>query len=265
MVEDPRDSGTSSSSADSTSGSAAAWSHSCGWDDLLVAVGLAQGRRRLVLSEGWKRRWAATWRYAGDKVTCLVDDLAALPRSGLGPVRGFTWRRDQRHRPGLEYLVSTRRQHGFESLEEDRLLLVLDFCGEVTEVLSQPLEMRFQTAEKWRKHTPDFLAVTAAGTWLIDVRPERLIKAADLESFAAAQEVALSCGWHYAVVARWRPPCHDDARCDGCPPPANARSAPAPANTAGLRFPRCAGGADQLVRWGLRGFRFTRSAVAWSV
>ncbi|GAA2973655.1 hypothetical protein GCM10010446_67530 [Streptomyces enissocaesilis] len=32
-----------------------------------------------------------------------------------------------------------------------------------------------------------------------------------------------------------------------------------------LRFPRCTGGADQLVRWGLRGFRFTRSAVAWSV
>ncbi|MET7484880.1 TnsA endonuclease N-terminal domain-containing protein [Streptomyces sp. NPDC005538] len=120
-------------------------------------------------------------------------------------MRGFTWRRDQRHRPGLEYLVSTRRQHGFESLEEDRLLLVLDFCGEVVEVLSQPLEMRFQTADRWRKHTPDFLAVTAAGTWLIDVRPERLIKAEDLESFAAAQEVALSCGWRYTVAARWRP------------------------------------------------------------
>lgn len=181
------------------------WSHSCGWEDLLVPVSLTPGRRFLMLTEGWQRRWTATWRYAGDKVTCSVDDLAAVPRSGLGPVRGFTWRRDQRHRPGLEYLVSTRRQHGFESLEEDRLLLALDFCGEVVEVLSQPLEMRFQTADKWRKHTPDFLAVTAAGTWLIDVRPERLIKAGDLESFAATQEMVLSCGWRYAVAARWRP------------------------------------------------------------
>ncbi|WP_277438942.1 DUF3962 domain-containing protein [Streptomyces sp. SPB162] len=31
-----------------------------------------------------------------------------------------------------------------------------------------------------------------------------------------------------------------------------------------LRFPRCAGGADQLVRAGWRGFRFARSAVACS-
>ncbi|MFG2848998.1 transposase, partial [Kitasatospora sp. NPDC048296] len=30
-----------------------------------------------------------------------------------------------------------------------------------------------------------------------------------------------------------------------------------------LSFPRCAGGADQLVRRGWRGFRFTCSAVAW--
>lgn len=170
-----------------------------------MPVSLTPGRRFLVLTEGWQRRWTATWRYAGDKVTWSVDDLAAVSRSGLGPVRGFTWRRDQRHRPGLEYLVSTRRQHGFESLEEDRLLLVLDFCGEVVEVLSQPLEMRFQTADKWRKHTPDFLAVTTAGTWLIDVRPERLIKAEDLESFAATQEMALSCGWRYTVATRWRP------------------------------------------------------------
>ncbi|MEV6384668.1 hypothetical protein AB0M31_35285 [Streptomyces sp. NPDC051773] len=145
-----------------------------------MPVSLMPGRQCLVLGEGWKRRWTATWRYAGDKVTCLLDDLAAVPRSGLGPVRGFTWRRDQRHRPGLEYLVSTGRQHGFESLEEDRLLLALDFCGEVVEVLSQPLEMRYQTADKWRKHTPDFLAVTAAGTWLIDVRPSARVSSAIL-------------------------------------------------------------------------------------
>jgi hypothetical protein len=46
--------------------------------------------------------------------------------------------------------------------------------------------------------------VTRPGIWLIDVRPEPLIKDADAESFAAAAEVALACGWHYAVVGRWR-------------------------------------------------------------
>ncbi|MCL7378360.1 hypothetical protein [Streptomyces sp. 35G-GA-8] len=32
-----------------------------------------------------------------------------------------------------------------------------------------------------------------------------MIKPEDLESFAAAGEVALVCGWHYAVAAEWRP------------------------------------------------------------
>ncbi|MFD4010511.1 hypothetical protein ACFWRX_09530 [Streptomyces albidoflavus] len=52
------------------------------------------------------------------------------------PVRGFTWRAGQRHRPGLLYLSATERMHGFESLAERNLLLALDFLGEVVEVLS---------------------------------------------------------------------------------------------------------------------------------
>ncbi|MGI5529621.1 hypothetical protein ACQEVX_20215 [Streptomyces syringium] len=72
-------------------------------------------------------------------------------------------------------------------------------------MLSQPLRIRFRTAEKWRNHTPDFFAVTRVGAWLIDVRPRDLIEPEDLESFAAAEEVALVCGWHYAVAAEWRP------------------------------------------------------------
>jgi hypothetical protein len=55
-----------------------------------------------------------------------------------------------------------------------------------------------------REHIPDFLAVTRSGTWLIDVRPEPRIRGKDAESFAAAAEAALACGWRYAVAARWR-------------------------------------------------------------
>jgi len=57
---------------------------------------------------------------------------------------------------------------------------------------------------KRRSHTPDFLAVMRSGIWLIDVRPAPLIGEEDRESFAAAAEVAVACGWHYVVVARWR-------------------------------------------------------------
>jgi hypothetical protein len=120
------------------------------------------------------------------------------------PFRAFSWRRRQRHRPGLEYLVSTGRHHGFESMEEARTLLALDFAGDLIDVVSQPLRLRFEAGGVSREHTPDFLAVTRPGVWLIDVRPESLIKDTDAESFAAAAEVALACGWRYAVVGRWR-------------------------------------------------------------
>ncbi|MFD5741270.1 TnsA-like heteromeric transposase endonuclease subunit [Streptomyces massasporeus] len=180
------------------------WSHRCTWTDLLVPVSLDGGRRALDLSGGWPDRWAATWKYSGDEVTGPVRHLGQVPVASRKPMRGFTWRREQRHRPGLESMVSTGRLHGFESLEEDQLLVALDFAGDLVEVLSQPLRIRFRTAGKWRNHTPDFFAVTRAGTWLIDVRPRSLIEPEDLESFAAAEEVAVVCGWHYAVAAEWR-------------------------------------------------------------
>nr|MDT0526761.1 hypothetical protein [Streptomyces sp. DSM 41633] len=44
-------------------------------------------------------------------------------------MRGFTWRTKQQHRPGLEFLVSTGRKHGFESLEERAALLALEGVG----------------------------------------------------------------------------------------------------------------------------------------
>ena len=106
--------------------------------------------------------------------------------------------------PAGSSLVSTGRHHGAESLEEARLLLALDFAGGLVDVVSQPMRLRFDTADKRRSHTPDFLAVARSGVWLIDVRPEPLIKDKDWESFAAAAEVALACGWHYVVAARWR-------------------------------------------------------------
>jgi hypothetical protein len=84
---------------------------------------------------------------------------------------GSTERRPkQRHRPGLQFMVSTGRHHGFESLAEQRLLLVLDFLG-VTEVLAQPFELRFTTAVGWARHFPDFLVTGRDGVWLLNVRP----------------------------------------------------------------------------------------------
>jgi len=53
-------------------------------------------------------------------------------------VASFAWRTGRRHRPGLQFLVSTAIITGFESLEEQRFLLALDFAGGITDVVSRP-------------------------------------------------------------------------------------------------------------------------------
>ncbi|MER7151402.1 TnsA-like heteromeric transposase endonuclease subunit [Streptomyces lydicus] len=163
-----------------------------------------ESRSLLRLGDEWPRRWSTTWKAGGGEVTWPVRDMAYVPVLSSQPTRGFTWRRTQRHHPGLQYMVSTGRAHGFESIEESRLLVALDFLG-ASEVLSQPLRLDFDHADGKGWHVPDFLAVIDGGMWLLDVRPANLIKESDALKFAAAREMAAACGWRYSVVTGWRP------------------------------------------------------------
>jgi hypothetical protein len=180
----------------------------CGLDELFLSLETGDAERaRLALGPGWMRQWTATWQVAGGDEVSLVRDLSSAPVAGCEPVRRFSWGRRQRHRPGLQFMVSTGRVHGFESLEEQSLLLALDFTGVLEDVLPQPFTLRFGTAGGGlSKHVPDFLAVFRDGSrWLLDVRPARLVREGDATCFAAAAEAALEAGWRYSVVAGWRP------------------------------------------------------------
>src|ERR1039458_8226465 len=85
---------------------------------------------------GRARQWTARWQVPGGDEVSLVRDLGPAPVAGCEPVRRFSWGRRQRHRPGLQFMVSTGRVHGFESLEEQALLLALDFTGALEDVNS---------------------------------------------------------------------------------------------------------------------------------
>ncbi|MBB5778700.1 TnsA-like heteromeric transposase endonuclease subunit [Nonomuraea jabiensis] len=183
----------------------AVWSDRWGWAELLAGGdALGDGRESLALGEGWPRRWTTHWRFEGGPVVCPIRDLATMPIQGAQPVRRFSWRTSQSHRPGLQFMVSTGRHHGFESHAEQQVLLALDFAGDVIEMFSQPFRLAFDMVGGLGEHIPDFLAMTRHGPWLIDVRPGGRIKAEDRVRFAATAEVALSCGWRYAVAADWR-------------------------------------------------------------
>ena len=185
-------------------GSRVIHSDSCGLADLVADCQVTPASV-LDLSDGWAGRWSAAWRVSGSEVVCPVRDLGSFPVPGCEPVRRFSWSRAQRHRPGLQFMVSTGLHHGFESLEEARLLLALDFAGAVAEVVCQPFRLRFATADGPVEHIPDVLAVAADGTWLIDARPSDRIAEADRVKFAASAEAALACGWRYLVVSGWVP------------------------------------------------------------
>jgi hypothetical protein len=78
-----------------------------------------------MFGRGWVRRWSASWRVGDGEVVTPVRDLAHTPISDCRPVRRFAWSTGQRNRPGLQYVVSTGRHHGFESIAEQRLLVAL--------------------------------------------------------------------------------------------------------------------------------------------
>jgi hypothetical protein len=180
----------------------------CGLEELFLAYETGEAERaRLALGPGWPRQWTAAWQVSDGDAVSPVRDLGSVPVAGCEPVRRFSWRRRQRHRPGLQFMVPTGRVHGFESLEEQSLLLALDFTGAVEDVLPQPFTLRFGAAGGgFREHVPDFLAVFRDGSrWVFDVRPARLVGEDDATCFAAAAEAALEAGWRYSVVAGWRP------------------------------------------------------------
>jgi hypothetical protein len=58
-----------------------------------------------------------SWKTGRHLESRPVREIAQAPLAAFDPIRAFSWQRGQRHRPGLEFLVSTGRHHGFESLE----------------------------------------------------------------------------------------------------------------------------------------------------
>ncbi|MDX8053841.1 TnsA-like heteromeric transposase endonuclease subunit [Lentzea sp. BCCO 10_0798] len=181
------------------------WSHLCDWVTLADAVDVPDAPRTRPALRGPVGSWNAVCCYSGRDVEVAVPDLAAMPLAGREPVRRFAWHRAQRHRAGLEFLVSTGRHHGYESLQEARLLRVVDFAAGAGEVLSQPLRLRFTTVDGPREHIPDFLVCGHSGWWLVDVRPRQCVRDGELAAFAAAAQVAAVSGWGYVVVGGWKP------------------------------------------------------------
>ncbi|MET7644218.1 TnsA-like heteromeric transposase endonuclease subunit [Streptomyces sp. NPDC005426] len=195
----------------------ALWSHTAGLRDLVAPCVISREIEEEVGASSL-RSWTLRWSVDGtDVVVPLAAHVLGPPSSATAPVRRFSWRAGQRHRPGLGYSTSTGRLHGFESLAERRFLLVLDFVPGTREVLSQPFTLPFTTAGRRMEHVPDFAALLDDGVLVADVRPGGRGERTEVVKFAATARAAQAAGWTYMVVADWHPRAVDaleaSARC----------------------------------------------------
>lgn len=182
-------------------------SHTARWDDLcLLDDSHRSPAHALDLADGWHARWGLDVALPDGVRRVPVDDVRAGLFDLARPARRFTWRTTQRHRPGLAYMQSLGRQVGFESLEEQRLLLALDFDGGARDVLTQPFALRYLHQRQWRTHVPDYLVRGGGPPTVVNVRPAARIEDDDRRSFAAVEAVCDRLGWRHEVAAGWTQP-----------------------------------------------------------
>lgn len=135
----------------------------CRWDQLCICYPQDPASLLVLdLSEGWTLAWTLTWSVGRNEVVRPVHAIDRFPLTGVRPMRRFSYGTAQHHRPGLEYVVSTSRMHGGESMNEHRVLLALDFADEVHQVLSQPFRLTFRAEGRVREHIPDYLTACIA-------------------------------------------------------------------------------------------------------
>lgn len=147
----------------------------------------------------WGRRWTVTFRHGAHESTVPVARVTADDLVMADPIRHNHWHPNRRSRPGLRFLHSTGRHHAHESLFERKLLLALDYA-DATDVASQPFTLTWHDGNRWRHHTPDFMAVVNNLPVVINTRPAELLNPALMENSAALEEVCLANGWGHALV-----------------------------------------------------------------
>lgn len=182
-------------------------SHTASWLDI-CETSTAHHEQETVLATGWPDRWSV--RYCNDEGehVATVREVEPTDLLDADPIRNSTWHARSTARAGLRYMASTGRLHWHESLFERNLLITLDFDRGFNDVASQPFTLTWQDGSVERKHTPDFAAVIDGEMWVINVRPQPLVKPQLLANAAATRAMCALRGWHEALVVGYSQPAH---------------------------------------------------------
>lgn len=93
------------------------------------------------------------------------------------------------------------RMVDFESLIERDYIYLLDFDPAVASFTEQPLTIGYEHEGQSLHYTPDFHVVKNDQNWLVECKPQQLVKTAkNQRKFAAGQAWCEARGWQFEVV-----------------------------------------------------------------
>jgi hypothetical protein len=118
------------------------------------------------------------------------------------PWRSFPWYLGQKNYSGLYWCATERALVGYESRLERARLMMVDFDPTAKRIASQPFQLRARIDGQRITRVPDYLVCTDDGPLLIDVKPERALRDADvLRLLELTRSVVESRGWRYEIAS----------------------------------------------------------------
>lgn len=132
----------------------------------------------------------------------LTSELSSVRFEDHRPVRRFPVYPGKRAHEGNYWFTRSQRHVRCESRFEFIALMLLDFCGQVVAVASNPFWILWPKGARPQRHAPDFFARLRDGTALVvDVHPQALIDAEVAVRHERTQQVCAQLGWGYGVFA----------------------------------------------------------------
>lgn len=171
-----------------------------------------RSRRAAALATGPEEPQASVKLVTGEEMRLSLPAIESLLRERslgcLAPYRLPSQFQKARHLTGKYFFEKTRSLVWFESMLEERNLVLLDFDRDVSAVAPQPLELYFdESFEEAESHIPDFLCQLVDERFrVVDVKPRERASKPEIDAiFAETARLCERVGWEHRVVVEPQP------------------------------------------------------------
>lgn len=169
-----------------------------------------QGPRRLVLPQRTELQPGVIAHLTADGKKVYSKELSRVEAADIlrcHPMREFSRRHGQLHKPGARWTHTTGTLIAVESQNEGHFVRLADYHPDIAHIAAQPMTLEWPDrvpllGGRWMQtHTPDFALLSPGRAPLVvDVRrPERAAEQADIVRHAVIRETFAAAGIFYLV------------------------------------------------------------------